>query len=114
MAYSADMLREMLSINECFTNRAAACLMMPRFLVNRVLKRHNNAQKVVMYTTEDGTVLSQDQKFLIQKMADTMGASYTAFGTRLRELDLYEMKPLEEYLHSGLCYGGELYAAGNH
>ncbi len=114
MAYSADMLREMLSINECFTNRAAACLMMPRFLVNRVLKRHNNAQKVVMYTTEDGTVLSQDQKFLIQKMADTMGTSYTAFGTRLRELDLYEMKPMEEYLHSGLCYGGELYAAGNH
>ena len=26
---------------------------------------------------------------------------------------LYEMKPMEEYLHSGLCYGGELYAGGN-
>ena len=113
MAYSADMLREMLSVNECFTNRAAACLMMPRFLVGRVLKRHNNSRKVVMYATDSGTVLSQDQKFLIQKMADTMGASYTAFGMRLRELGLYEMKPMEEYLRSGLCYGGELYAAGN-
>ena len=108
LSYSQEMLHEMMSVNECFTNRAAACLLMPRFLVERVLRRHNNSQKVVVYRTEDGTVLSQDQKLLIQKMADTMGTSYTAFSTRLRELDLYEAKPMEEYLHSGLCYGGEL------
>ncbi len=108
MSYSQEMLHEMMSVNECFTNRAAACLLMPRFLVERVIRRHNNFQKVVVYCTEDGTVLSQDQKLLIQKMADTMGTSYTAFSTRLRELDLYETKPMEEYLHSGLCYGGEL------
>lgn len=104
--YSQDMLREMMSVNECFTNRAAACLLMPRFLVERVLRRHNDARKVVAYRTQEGTVLSQDQKLLIQKMADTMGTSYTAFRTRLRELDLYETKPVEEYLHSGLRYGG--------
>lgn len=110
MAYSQDMLREMLSINECFTNRTAACFLMPKFLVHRVLKRHNDSNKVITYCTEDGVVLSQDQKLLIQKMADTMGASYTAFNTRLYELDLFELKSIDEYIHSGLRYGGELYA----
>ena len=110
MTYSPEMLREMMSVNECFTNRAAACLLMPGFLVQRVLKRQNNSRKVILY---DGGVLSQDQKVLIQKMADTMGASYSAFSTRLSELDLYERRPVEEYLRSGLCYGGELYAGNN-
>ena len=113
MTYTTDMLHEMLSINECFTNRAAACLLMPEFLVKRVLKRHNNSKKVVLYYEESGSVLSQDQKLLIMRMADTMGASYTAFSNRLRELDLFEQKPLEEYLHTELCYGGESYAGGH-
>ena len=54
MTYTTDMLHEMLSINECFTNRAAACLLMPEFLVKRVLKRHNNSKKVVLYYEESG------------------------------------------------------------
>ena len=45
----------------------------------RVMKRHNDCRKVMMYCGEEGTVLAQDQKLLIQKMADTMGVSYTAF-----------------------------------
>lgn len=104
MTYTRDMLKEMMSLNESFTNRAAACLLMPRFLVERVLKRLNGSRKVIRY---DGGVLSQDQKILIQRMADTMGTSYTAFYTRLFELDLFEARPMEEYIHDGLCYGGE-------
>ena len=110
MRYTQDMLKEMLSINECFTNRAAACFLMPAFLVARVLKRHNNSKKVILY--DDG-ILSQDQKLLIQKMADTLGVSFTAFHTRLSELDLFERRPVEEYLHEGLRYGGELHAGSN-
>ena len=110
MTYTGDMLKEMLSVNECFTNRAAACFLMPGFLVARVLKRHNNQKKVIVY---DNGILSQDQKLLIQKMADTLGVSYTAFYHRLGELDLFDRRPIEEYLHSGLCYGGEAYAGSN-
>ena len=110
MIYTGDMLKEMLSVNECFTNRAAACFLMPGFLVARVLKRHNKEKKVIVY---DNGILSQDQKILIQKMADTLGVSYTAFYHRLGELDLFDRRPIEEYLHSGLCYGGEAYAGGN-
>ena len=110
MTYTGDMLKEMLSVNECFTNRAAACFLMPGFLVARVLKRHNKEKKVIVY---DNGILSQDQKILIQKMADTLGVSYTAFYHRLGELDLFDRRPIEEYLHSSLCYGGEAYVGGN-
>ena len=99
-----EMLKEMLSVNESFTNRAAACFLMPGFLVERALKRYNGSKKVIIY---EGGVLAQDQKFLIQRMADAMGVSYSAFRIRLMELDQYDVRPVEEYLHTGLRYGGE-------
>lgn len=104
VAYSSDMLREMLNINEYFTNRAAACFLMPRFLMQRALKRHNDSRKVIIY---DNGILAQNQKVLIQKMADSLGVSFTAFSNRLMELDLYERRPIEEYLHGSLKYGGD-------
>ena len=78
---------------------------MPRFLMERVLKHYNDSRKVVRYIGDDGTALRQDQKLLIQKMADAMGVSFTAFFNRLRELDLFEYHPMEEYLHNELQYG---------
>ena len=102
MMYTQDMLSNMMSVNECFANRAAACLLMPRFLVMRVLRRHTKSNRVVLY--DDG-VLAQDQKLLVQKMADTLGVSYTAFYLRLQELDLFDRRPVEEYIHRKLCYG---------
>lgn len=101
--YSADMLRGAMSVNECFANRAAACLLMPRFLTEKTLARHNASRPVTVYG--EG-ILSQDTKFLVQKMADEMGVSYTAFLNRLRELDLTERRPVEEYLRGGLRFGG--------
>ena len=61
----------------------------------------------------EGGVLAQDQKFLIQKMANAMGVSYSAFRIRLMELDQYEVRPVEEYLHAGLLYGGDPNAGGH-
>lgn len=110
MSYSKEMLKELLSVNESFTNRAAACFLMPGFLVERALRRYNDSKKVIVY---EGGVLAQDQKFLIQKMANAMGVSYSAFRIRLMELDQYEIRPVEEYLHTGLKYGGDQ-DAGSH
>ena len=67
MVYSPEMLREMLSINESFGNRAAACLLMPKFLVLRLLKQYNGGSKVIAY---DYYVMSQEQKIIVQRMAD--------------------------------------------
>ena len=102
--YTPELLKDMMSLNECLTNRAAACFLMPGFLVDRVIKRYNRGKPVTIY--ESG-ILSQDQKLLIQKMANAMGTSYTAFFHRLRELSLLDVRPVEEYIHGDLCYGGE-------
>ena len=104
LTYSNDMLHEMMSINESLTNRAAACCLMPRFLVQRNLNRHNNGNRLIAY---DGYVMPQQPKIIIQKMADTLGVSYTAFFNRLKELDLFEIRPIEEYLQSEFYCGGE-------
>ena len=65
MDFLKGLLKEMLSLNEMFTNRAAVCLLMPKYLVMRVLKRHNDSNKVILY---ENNILSLDQKVLIQKM----------------------------------------------
>lgn len=104
MVYSREMLKQMMSMNELFTNRAAACCLMPRFLVERVLRRYNNGNKIVAY---DGFVMAQEQKLIIQRMADAMGVNYSPFVNRLKELNLFDFRPIEEYLHSEFRRGGE-------
>ena len=104
MNYSQDMLRQMMSITESFANRAAACFLMPRFLVMRMLKQYNAGNKVIAY---DGYVMSQDQKDLIQRIADAMGVNYSPMFNRLKELDLIDVKPIEEYLSRFRMEGGE-------
>ena len=83
MTYTQDMLHEMMSINEAFTNRAAACFLMPLFLV-----------------AYDGYVMAQDQKIIVQKMADAMGVNYSPLFTRLKELNLIDLHHIDEYLSS--------------
>ena len=87
-----------------------AAFPLSELLPARVLKRHNQSMKVILY---ENNILAQDQKILIQKMADTLGVSYTAFFNRLKELDLFDCRPIEEYLHAGLHYGGETHASSS-
>ena len=77
--------------------------------MRRVLERYNASRRVVAY---GGGVLAQDQKLLIQRMADAAGTSYTAFRVRLTELNLFDRRPLGEYLRSQLRCGGDIRAAG--
>lgn len=106
MVYSREMLCEMMSINEALTNRAAACCLMPQFLVQRNLNRHNGGNPLIAY---DGYVLSQNQKLVIQKMADAMGVNYSPLFNRLKELELFEAHPIDEYLQSEFyCGGGQV------
>ena len=104
--YPTETLKEMLSVNECLANRTAACFLMPRFLIERVLKRYNNAEPVIIY---DGNVLSQHSKLLIQRMANAMGVSYSAFFNRLKELNMFDYRPIADYLHYDLKMGGDCY-----
>ena len=98
-----NMLKDIMTLNEYCANRAAACFLMPRFLVYRVLKHFKVSRPLILY---EGGIPSQDVKLTIQRLADAMGVSYTAFFNRLRELKLFEIRPVEEYIHQNLQYGG--------
>lgn len=89
---------------EHLANRAAACFLMPRYLVLRALARFNGGRKVLCF---EGGVLAKEQKLVIREMADAMGVSYTAFFNRLKELGLFEEHPIGEYIRGELRYGGD-------
>ena len=54
----------------------------------------------------EGMILSKTGKIRIQRMADAAGVSFTAFLTRLQELKLIDLRPVEEYFRSDLAVGG--------
>ncbi len=101
--YDGSALREMLAFSECMANRAAACLLMPRFLVEKAMTSDGGPERLTVY---DGGVIAPSQKLRLVKAADALGVSYTAMRIRLRELDLVDRRPVEEYLREGLGYGG--------
>ena len=103
--YSEEDFRRIFSLNENLTNRLGAAIIMPGFLVAKALKYYNNSQKLRCY---QGMVLAPDDKVSAQKMADSLGVSYSAFLNRLKELSLLDMRPLSEYISGGLQFGGDL------
>ena len=94
--YTPAMLSEMLSITETIANRSAACLLMPPFVIERALNTYNNGNKVIAFKGAD-SVLPDISKRIVQRMADSMGVSYSACYYRLKELNLFDVRPLEEY-----------------
>ena len=48
-----------------------------------------------------------ENSIIVQRMADAMGVNYSPLITRLKELDLFDKRPIEEYL-STFRSGGEL------
>ena len=69
---------------------------MPHFIVDRALNTYNCGHKVIVYTGSD-TILPDKSKHIIQRMADSMGVSFSACYRRLKELDLFDVKPFSEY-----------------
>ena len=104
MKYTDRMLSELFDSNESITNRLAACLLMPDYLVKKVLEKCNAGKPVTVY---DGNVLSARGKTLVRKMADLMGVSFLAFFNRLKELKLLKVRPISEYILKEYYRGGE-------
>ena len=82
-------------MGETQVERLGSLLLMPRFLVEQTLRNYRFSLVLPVYG--EGVVRSRD-KLLVQKMADAVGASYSAFFNRLRELDMIEMHSIDEYL----------------
>lgn len=93
--YDLAELRERFNLGETQVERLGSILLMPRFLVEQTLRNYRLSLVLPVYG--EGVIRSQD-KLLVQKMADVVGASYSAFFNRLRELDLIEKRSIDEYL----------------
>ena len=101
--YPGEDLKRMFSLNETMANRLGAAILMPSFLVEKVLGKYNGGKPLIYY---DGGVFAQNDKLTAQGMANSLGVSYTAFITRLKELNYLERHPIEEYISNNLCFGG--------
>lgn len=93
--YDLAELRERFNLGETQVERLGSILLMPRFLVEQTLRNYRFSLVLPVYG--EGVVRSRD-KLLVQKMADAVGASYSAFFNRLRELDMIEKHSIDEYL----------------
>ncbi len=104
--YTPLMLKEMMSLTETITNRAAACLLMPVFIVEKMLKKYNDGNKVTIHSGST-IVIPNESKSIIKMMADSMGVSYSACYYRLQELSILDERPLEEYAAKFILQEGE-------
>ena len=66
--YTQERIDRELSINEVYANRLGAAILMPQFLVQKVLKKYNSGKPLVCY---EGNVFAAADRMKIQKMADS-------------------------------------------
>ena len=101
--YQPDDLKRIFSLEETQADRLGAVLLMPLYHVEKALKKYNDGNRIIRY---EGGIFSQESKFRMQKMADALGASYSALVVRLSGLGLFEERPIQEYIEQGLGFGG--------
>ena len=101
--YDLAELRKRLNLGEVQVDRLGSILLMPRFLVEQTLRDFCFALAIPIYG--ENVIRSKD-KLAIQKMADDVGASYSAFLNRLKELNMVEYHSMEEYLDLEMNFDG--------
>lgn len=109
--YNIGELQERLSIAEWQANTLAASLLMPRFLIKRVLEKYTGGECLPVYGEQ---VFRPREKEILSEIARTMEVSYTALVIRLRTLGLLSRRPLSEYLFQELGVGGDFDADGHY
>ncbi len=102
-AYTLEEMRKQFNMEEMQADKLAAALLMPSFVIHAALKDFNDGNKIRIYGDQ---VLAPQERIKINKMAAQIGVSYTALMIRLRQFDLFDYRPLEEYIESQLLVGG--------
>ena len=103
--YSPSELRELFSFRESQIDRLAAAVLMPKFMVRQILNRATSGRPISIY---GDSLISLEDKLLVQKLADTMGVSYTAFFIRLKQLGLYNSLSADEFITREMHLGNEV------
>ena len=102
-SYSKEELSKMLRMVERQADAMAACLLMPRRVVENALEKYTQSNPIRIYGNK--TVSVRDKAF-IHRMAAYVGVSYTAFYYRLQEMKLFEEHDMQEYISHELQLGG--------
>lgn len=100
-AYSIGELRAHLNLCEAQTDRMAAVLLMPKFLARQTMQAFCNGERLPVYGHH---VMRRADKLSVQKMADSMGVTFTALLIRLRSLGLIEYRQISEYLETEMSF----------
>lgn len=95
--YDAKTLMEMFSMNEVQADRLAAAILMPGFIVKRVVEKYTKNKAIKIY---GDTVIAPQDKITLRKIADCLGVSFSALLIRLKNFELIEQHSLQEYIHS--------------
>ena len=88
--YTAEELRQRMSLREWQTNMLAGCLLMPRFIVKNALIQYNNGRKLPVCGT---SVFRPREKEILGQMTRRLGVSRTALTIRLRAFVLDAFQP---------------------
>ena len=102
--YSIDDLRRRYNLDELNANAFATALLMPRFLIERTVKRFNGGRRLPVY---GDFVFHPREKTILHKMETELKVSHSALVMRLKDLDFLKKHLLSEYIQKDLGYGGE-------
>lgn len=97
--YTLEEMSRQFNLEEMQADKLAAAILMPGFIVRAALKDFNNGNKLRVYGDQ---VLAPQERIAMNKMAAQIGVSYTALIIRMRQFDLLEYRPLEEYIEKQL------------
>ncbi len=102
--YTAAELRERYTIGEWQANTISASLLMPVPIMKKALRKFNGGRRLPVYGE---TVFHPREKVILQKMASSLGVSFTALVIRLRGLGMLSRHSIGEYIGSELRFGGD-------
>ena len=100
--YTFQELKAQLTMTENQADRLAAVILMPQFTVDQALRDFNKGRRIKVYGQN---VYANEERRIISRMAAQVGVSFSAMQIRLRELDLLEYHPLDEYVEKNLLGG---------
>lgn len=93
--YSAKELRAFMTVGETQVDRLGAAILMPVSSTRMNVQRLSGSDYISIY---GHNVIDHEERLLIRKLANTMGASVSAMTNRLRDLSLFEQRPIDEYV----------------
>ena len=95
----------MFSLGEFFADKMAACLLMPRFIIEKAMRNYYKNKLIPVY---GNNIFAAEDKVKLRKMADDIGVSYSALVIRLKNLCFFDYHETAEYIDKYLKVGDVL------